>query len=418
MPMRKTLLSYFIFLTTICFSQQFGFKLENDKTKVVIPIEVVNNMIVVPVVLNNQAPLKFILDTGVRTTVLTQKTYSDVLGLTYSKEIVISGPGGEKIVDTFVTDNVTLDLPGVHGEGHSMLVLEKDYLELRNYLGAEVHGIIGYELFSRFIVQMDYHKQRLILYSPESFKKKRGYHEVNITIEDTKPFIKAETKFINSTELPVKLLMDTGASHGLVLDPKSDERILIPDKNLKSIIGRGLGGIINGRIGRIEALEIGDYTIDNIIANFPDPDNYSDKFYNNQQLPTNNTAVPRNGVLGGEVLSRFSVIFNFPAEKIYLRKNSSYKNKFNYDMGGLTIKAKGARLRDYEITDLRDGSPGKLSGLRVGDMIVSINGESTASLDLNHVNGYFNSREGRRITMEVDRDGTRIKVEFRLVNQI
>lgn len=399
------------FVTTICFPQYSGFRIEGNKKKVTIPVEIVNNLVVVPVVLNGQAPLKFILDTGVRTTVLTQKTYSDILGLAYSKEIFISGPGGEKLVDAFVTDNVTLDLPGVHGEGHSMLVLEKDYLELRNYLGTEVHGILGYELFSRFIVRMDYHKKRIVLLTPERFRKKRRYQTMEVKVQDTKPFIMAKTKLNDSTSLDVKLLIDTGASHGLVLEPESDPAIRVPQKSLESIIGRGLGGEIKGRIGRINGLELGRYKINEVIANFPDPDSYKSLLFQDDSLR-------RNGALGGEILSRFSIIFNYPHEEIYVKKNADFRKKFNYDMAGIIVKAKGARLRAYEITHLRNGSPGKLAGLKEGDLIISVNGTSTQSLNLNQINGFFNSKEGKRVVMEVNRDGQRVKAEFRLANQI
>lgn len=411
--MPKIILSYILlFASTICcFSQYSGFRVEGNKRKVIIPVEIMNNLVVIPVVLNNQAPLKFILDTGVRTTVLTQKTYSDILGLNYSKEISISGPGGEKLINTYVTDNVTLDLPGVHGEGHSMLVLEKDYLELRNYLGAEVHGILGYELFSRFIVRMDYHKKRIVLLSPEHFKKKRRYQTLKMKVEDTKPFVLAKIKLNDSTKLNVKLLIDTGASHGLVLESESDPRISVPQKNLESIIGRGLGGEINGRIGRINELELGEYKIEDIIASFPDPGSYTDAVFNDG-------SIHRNGSIGGEVLSRFSLIFNYPSEEIYIKRNADYKKKFNYDMGGITIKAKGARLRTFEITHIRSGSPAERAGLKEGDLITSINGTSVQNMDLNNINGIFSSKEGKRVVVEVNRGGARIKIEFQLVNQI
>ncbi|MBX2911420.1 MAG: aspartyl protease family protein [Cyclobacteriaceae bacterium] len=410
--MPRIVLSYALwFVTTICFPQYSGFRIEGNKKKVTIPVEIVNNLVVVPVVLNGQAPLKFILDTGVRTTVLTQKTYSDILGLAYSKEIFISGPGGEKLVDAFVTDNVTLDLPGVHGEGHSMLVLEKDYLELRNYLGTEVHGILGYELFSRFIVRMDYHKKRIVLLTPERFRKKRRYQTMEVKVQDTKPFIMAKTKLNDSTSLDVKLLIDTGASHGLVLEPESDPAIRVPQKSLESIIGRGLGGEIKGRIGRINGLELGRYKINEVIANFPDPDSYKSLLFQDDSLR-------RNGALGGEILSRFSIIFNYPHEEIYVKKNADFRKKFNYDMAGIIVKAKGARLRAYEITHLRNGSPGEMAGLKEGDLIISVNGTSTQSLNLNQINGFFNSKEGKRVVMEVNRDGQRVKAEFRLANQI
>ncbi|HOO10527.1 MAG TPA: PDZ domain-containing protein, partial [Cyclobacteriaceae bacterium] len=292
-----------------------------------------------------------------------------------------------------------------------MLVLEKDYLELRNYLGTEVHGILGYELFSRFIVRMDYHKKRIVLLTPERFRKKRRYQTMEVKVQDTKPFIMAKTKLNDSTSLDVKLLIDTGASHGLVLEPESDPAIRVPQKSLESIIGRGLGGEIKGRIGRINGLELGRYKINEVIANFPDPDSYKSLLFQDDSLR-------RNGALGGEILSRFSIIFNYPHEEIYVKKNADFRKKFNYDMAGIIVKAKGARLRAYEITHLRNGSPGKLAGLKEGDLIISVNGTSTQSLNLNQINGFFNSKEGKRVVMEVNRDGQRVKAEFRLANQI
>src|SRR3989337_4429526 len=95
--------------------QQLGFSINNGKKRVQIPIEIYNNLVVIPVVLNGALPLKFILDTGVRTSILTQKTFSDILNLHYSRKYTISGPGGHKLVDAYVTNNVSIDLPGVSG---------------------------------------------------------------------------------------------------------------------------------------------------------------------------------------------------------------------------------------------------------------------------------------------------------------
>src|SRR5688572_11459463 len=124
---------YFLGATNLQ-GQHLGFTLTNGKKRVQIPIEIYNNLVVVPVVLNGALPLKFILDTGVRTSILTQKTFSDILNLSYTRKYTISGPGGEQIIDAYITNNVSLELPGVMGRGHALLVLGEDYLELRNYL--------------------------------------------------------------------------------------------------------------------------------------------------------------------------------------------------------------------------------------------------------------------------------------------
>lgn len=390
--------------------QNLGFQLAEGRKKVHIPIEIHNNLIVVPVVLNDALPLKFILDTGVRTTILTQKTFTDILNLPYSRKYTISGPGGVNLVDAYVTNNVSLELPGVSGRGHAMLVLGQDYLELRNYLGTDVHGILGYELFSRFIIQIDYEKKMMTLMMPEKFHRTRRYQAIPISIEDTKPYVQASVVFKNGKTLKAKLLMDSGASHGLMLEPTSDKTIQVPENSVSSLIGRGLGGEIFGKVGRIESITIGGYKLEDAIANFPDPNSYSDS------IKVGN--VFRNGAIGGEILSRFVVVFNFPAERVYLKKNAAYKKNFYYNLSGITLKAKGSQLTTFEVMEVRDKSPSKVSGIMPGDIILTLNGIPAHNLDLNMMNGLLNSKPGKRIRLELIRNGERFKTDIELRDPI
>lgn len=404
-------LSFALLLSSLpVFSQVLGFSLADGKKKVTIPIEIYNNLIVVPVVLNGALPLKFILDTGVRTAILTEKTFTDILNLAYSRKYSISGPGGEQIIDAYITNNVSLELPGVTGRGHALLVLGEDYLELRNYLGTDVHGILGYELFSRFIIEIDYDKRVLTLTTPKRFRKRRKYQAIPIKIEDTKPYVTTSIVLSDGTQLTAKLLVDSGASHGLMLETTSDPRIHVPDSTVSSVIGRGLGGEITGKIGRIKSLKLGTYDIKNVIANFPDPNSYFDSL----KLG----ATERNGAIGGEVLSRFTVIFNFPKEEMYIKKNSSFKKKFHYNLSGLTIKAKGSRLDVFEVTEVREESTSDRAGVVAGDLVVSINGINARSLHLNTINGFFNNKPGKKINLVLDRNGQQLKVSFELEDQI
>lgn len=399
-----------VFITRPVLCQVLGFSLADGKKKVQIPIEIYNNLIIVPVVLNGTLPLKFILDTGVRTAILTEKTFTDILNLAYSRKYTISGPGGEQVIDAYITNNVSLELPGVMGRGHALLVLGEDYLELRNYLGTDVHGILGYELFSRFIIEIDYDKKMMTLSVPTRFKKKRKYQSIPIMIEDTKPYVTTSVVLADGTQLTAKLLVDSGASHGLMLEPTSDPRIKVPDSAVSSVIGRGLGGEITGKVGRIKLLRLGTYEIGNVIANFPDPNSYFDSL----KLG----ATERNGAIGGEVLSRFTVIFNFPKEEMYVKKNSAFKKKFHYNLSGLTIKAKGSRLNVFEVTEVRQQSVAEKAGILPGDLIVSVNGLETKTLDLNTINGFFNHKPGKKISIVVDRRGQQFRLAFELADQI
>src|ERR1041384_2049185 len=114
---------FLLFFSFAASAQNLGFTLPPGQNKVTIPIEINNNLVVVPVVLNEALPLKFIIDTGVRTAILTQKTFADILNLPYTRKYTIAGPGATKAVEAYITTNVTLRLPGVVGRGHALLVL-------------------------------------------------------------------------------------------------------------------------------------------------------------------------------------------------------------------------------------------------------------------------------------------------------
>jgi hypothetical protein len=408
---RRSLVFILLFLCAAALQgQPLGFVLNNGKKRVQIPIEVYNNLVVVPIVLNDALPLKFILDTGVRTSILTQKTFSDILNLAYSRKYTISGPGGDKLVDAYVTNNVTIDLPGVSGRGHAMLVLAEDYLELRNYLGTDVHGILGYELFSRFIIEIDYQKKILTLMTPDRFHRRRKFQVMPMVIEDTKPYIVVPVVLQDGTSIEAKLLMDSGASHGLMLETSSDPRIKVPEHTVSSLLGRGLGGEIHGKVGRVKSIKLGTNILEDVVANFPDPNSYTDS------IKMGN--IFRNGAIGGEVMSRFTIVFNFPKERVYLKKNSTFKNDFYYNLSGITLKAKGSALNIFEVTEVRDKSASQRGGLLPGDQIISVNGISAKNLDLNSVNGFFNSKPGRKIRLEISRNGEKMRKEIFLQDQI
>lgn len=410
---KPLLVVLFIFALNDSFCQQqiLGFSLPPDINRVEIPIEIHNNLAVVPVVLNNTLPLKFIVDTGVRTAILTEKIYSDILNLSYSRKYTISGAGGQKLVDAYLTNNVTFDMPGVHGQGHSMLVLDQDYLELKNSMGTEVHGILGYELFSRFVVTVNYETKRLILERPDTFKPRKSFQVLPITVEDTKPFIRVPLAMTDSAKLIAKLLVDSGASHGIFLEIDSDSAVQVPKKNIDAVLGRGLGGIIIGKIGRVRQLSLGSYQLPNLIANFPID-------YIPKDSTQENNKKHRNGSIGGDLLSRFTVVFDFPHEKIYLKKNGSFNKKFYYNLSGLTIRAKGARLRDFEISDVRKDTNAEKCGLQAGDRLLIVNGIDLSELELNNVNSLFNRKPGKKIKLMIMRNGEKLKKEFVLESQI
>ena len=87
-------------------------------------------------------------------------------------------------------------------------------------------------------------------------------------------------------------------------------------------------------------------------------------------------------------------------------------------MSGLTLKAKGARLRKFEVTDVRKDSAAEKVGIQSGDEVFSINGLRASDLDLSNVNGFFNSKPGKKIRLELLRNGEKITKTLELESQI
>lgn len=413
----RLLLLCLIFQSLVAFGQDedypparpLGFILPEYYNRASIPFEIYNNLIVIDVLLNRSLPLKFILDTGVRTTVLTEKTLSDLLNLEYARKITIPGVGGEKIVDAFVVNDVSLNIGEIQGEGHALLVLEEDLLQLKNYLGVNVHGILGYELFSRFIVDINYAKKVINFYRPKDFHRKKKFTELDISIEDTKPYLIANLGIRFDDGLhKAKFLIDTGSSHTLLLDAHTHDHIYCPEPNLETNLGRGLGGTIHGYVARVDLLSFSNFVFSEVIATFPDKESYDVDYASNG----------RNGTVGGGLMSRFHTIFDYANGKLYLKKGRGFKKPFEFNLSGLVVRATGVYLREYEIDNVRENSSADLAGLKTGDKILNINGTKTSELTLDEVIGKLNARENSRIRVEIRRKGEFMVIHFKLKSLI
>jgi hypothetical protein len=153
-----------------------------------IPFRWTPGQIEVEVSIDGQPPVWFLVDSGAEGSFLARS---------------IAGDGGDVLHD------VSLRIGPVELAHQDVRVLP---LENFKKQGRSIVGLIGYDLFRRYVVTIDYAAQTLTLDEPRSFRRPRGAIVVPITFAGR---LAAVPVTIDS--LPARLTIDTGASEPLIL---------------------------------------------------------------------------------------------------------------------------------------------------------------------------------------------------------
>lgn len=379
--------------------------LRKNAKKAEVPFEYENGFIVIQVVFNNIFPLKFILDTGAEHTILTKREITDLLQVDYQRRFVIMGSDLKTELGAYLVRGIVLTMGNMYMSNRSMLVLEDDYFSFDEFAGLDVHGIIGADLLRRFVVQIDYRKKTVTFHDPSKFSVPNGkFTELEVELHRNKPYIYTHTDLPRDTSAQLKYLMDTGASVALMMYTITDTLLQLPEQFIRSNIGMGLGGFIEGFVGRTPSIDLGATTMREVVTNYQD------------FLPTMDSAYfnKRNGLIGNQILSRFTVIVDYIRGKVYVEPTSKASKRFRYDRSGLALVASGPNLEDVTVFAVTPETPASEAGMQKGDIIKRINGVPTAFTGLQGVINRLKKRPGKRMKLTVERDGERRKVRFRL----
>ena len=383
----------------------------------IIPIEV------------NGTELSFVFDSGVSTPLLFNLTAQDSIQINKVSEVTIRGLGeGEPIQALSSRDNF-FKMGSVMNPSQELYVVLDESLNFSPSLGIPVHGIIGYDLFRDFVVEINYNAKNIKFHNPELYREKqlKKSQTLPLAIHNKKAYIKGAVVLQDSEEVPVRMLLDTGSSDAIWL--LENEFIGIPEMNYNDFLGRGLAGDIYGKRTKVRSIKIGDFVIEDAKTAFPDPASFAGiKSLGN-----------RNGSLGGEVLKRFNFIFDYGNNKITLRKNANFKSPFQYNLSGIDLQHDGVRYITESIADpsgivkqnesvtysnvqilmenqtrlslvpeivvsgIRVGSPAESAGLQEGDVILAVNDKSVHTYKLQQILHMLNAKKGKRIRVLIER---------------
>jgi hypothetical protein len=359
------------------------FAIAGGKSSTTVPFELLNNHIYLDVVLNGKGPFRLLCDTGGQNVVTPDLARE--LGLKF--EGAIQGQGsGEKSEDVGLTKIETLRI----GEATlaSQVFAVFDFSALGEVEGLPLRGLVGYEVFKRFVVSIDYEHRRLTLTLPDSFAYAGTGTVVPFKFNGQVPQVEGEID-----GLPGKFDIDTGSRASLtILAPFAEKHGLrsVYGPKVEAITGWGVGGPSRGLMTRARVLKLGSVTVTNPLTelSLQKKGSFTDPYVA--------------GNVGGGVLKRFNVIFDYARQRLIFERNQNDARPDVYDRAGLWMNRNGGA---FKVMFVLPGGPAEEAGIKTEDRILAIEGRTPAELPLSEAREIFKAKPGTVVRVRVESGG-------------
>lgn len=366
------------------------------KKSLAIPFELVLNHLIIEAKINGENNFKLTLDTGMPISgiILFKNKKSENLNLSYSGQTYVGGAGGNPILAD-VASGVNVEIGDLQLANRQIIVMSMNRDVLTSL---ESDGIIGYELFIRYLLQIDFEKNLINLWNDSSEVVAEPGQELNLELKQNYPFTHCLSEIVKGKEFPLDLVIDLGAGHALSLDLKSNNNFVLPENALESRIGTGAIGDIFGHIGRVSKFLMGNYHFDDMVTTFSNG-------------PLARGFLKCNGNLGIEILRRFFVTFDYKNSKIYLKPNVYFDDPFIFNMTGFQFHKMddGNFIVDFIINN----SPAKEVGLMQNDIIIEINDKSAKLVNADTLDK-MSKKDSTKLNLVVLRNSELLNFTLRL----
>jgi len=245
-------------------------------------------------------------------------------------------------------------------------------------------GLLGLSFLRHFIFRLDYDQERVSFAAATNRLMGGGSM---LALQQEAPPLVVQTEVDG---IPARLVLDTGASQGLILRSwfvaKHKLRERYP-KRLNTVTGLGLSGQMRGEIVRLRTLKLGDYTITNVFAEF---ETTADAWSGDSA-----------GYVGAPVLRRFDLTFDVAGRRLWIEPNASYATE---QPPPASVRSGFACLPEgttWIVQDLIADSPAAEAGVRHGDRLLEINGAPVQSLKPQEIKRAFRAEPGTRVRLRL-----------------
>jgi len=357
------------------------YRFKSDLSAKNIPFEINANKVYVRVRINNAGPFWFMLDSG-STFNAVDNERAAALGIGLRGTSEVRG-AGEASVQASVGTNVSLDLTGLELFNQNIALLPLNSM-MSFSEGRTIDGLLGYDFFKQFVIEINYTDQLINIYDAQTYKYDGAGEVIPLMIHRNHAFISTTLVTSGGKGAQSDFLVDTGFRTGLTVNAPFVEEYKVPARSIiEAITGVGIGGEVRSDVGRVAGLILGRYEVRNPVAAF----SLSKKGVL--------ASAEFTGIIGGEILRRFKVIFDYPGQRMILEANANFNEPYEFDMSGLFVIAEGPALNPFKIYSIVQNSPGFDAKLRLGDVIEKIDGRPASSFTLEQVRQIFKEGEGK-----------------------
>jgi hypothetical protein len=258
--------------------------------------------------------------------------------------------------------DATIRMPGLELHLDDLNALPLSRLGMQG--GRLMSVVLGAELFARNVVVIDYAAGMMDVWEPGAFAWPKDGVELPLTFEDRHPYVEATLALPGRAPLTGRFVIDTGSSGALFLEAGTVEResVLAAFPRTLHASARGVGGDIGNVVGRGDHLDLGGLRLSGPIVVCPG----SGAGY----LSASGTI----GNIGGEILRRFRVVFDYPHRRVLFQPNAALSERFEADMSGAAYLPAADRP-GARVVRVDEGTPAAEAGLHEGDVVESVDGE-------------------------------------------
>ena len=345
-----------------------------------IPAAFVGGLIFVPLHVNQSEPCLFVLDSTAASSSI-DPTRATELGITPGAAAELEFAG------------VSLKLAALPSASRP---------NFGTQFGRAYEGTLGRDFFESFVVAIDYARKTVRVYDPATYQYSGKGKAIHPSFAGDMPVVPAKFN-TNGKTLEANMGIDTALDASVLFSERyaSAHRMLSHVKTIPAMGDLPAGAPADAVLGRMRLFEIESFPVQQAIATFAKQD----------ASPEGGAKLA--GEIGGGMLQRFNVVFDYPHQQIIFEPNSERRVDEIEDMSGVSLVATGPGLRRFEVTQVRSGTPGAEAGLQKGDVIAGIDEDPAADLSLMQVRDLFR-QVGHPYKLTVERNDQTLHLTMKL----